>query len=96
MTLKCRFSHFVLAPSNGLTSAFITMMIRAFQNAALFLVLVSCCTIKSAAAAEQNDLNKVLSAVILEMNNEGVFAEYWYVMMCIACCRLDLVLRLRF
>ena len=61
------------------------MMIRAFQNAALFLVLVSCCTIKSTSAAEQNDLNKVLSAIILEMNNEGVFAEYWYVMMCIVC-----------
>jgi hypothetical protein len=73
------------------------MMIRAFQNAARFLVLVSCCTIiKSASAAEHNDLNKVLSAVILEMNNEGVFAEYWYVMISIVCCRLDLVLRLRF
>jgi hypothetical protein len=30
------------------------------------------------------------------MNNEGVFAEYWYVMISIVCCRLDLVLRLRF
>jgi hypothetical protein len=55
------------------------MMIRAFQNAALFLVLASCT--KSVSAEEPNDLNKALSAVILEMNNEGVFAEFWYV-----CC----------
>jgi hypothetical protein len=54
------------------------MMIRAFQNAALFLVLGSCT--KSASASEHNDLNKVISAVILEMNNEGVFTEYWYVL----------------
>jgi hypothetical protein len=55
------------------------MMIRAFQNAAFFLVLVGCT--KSASAVEHNDLNKVLSAVILEMNNDGVFEEFWYV-----CC----------
>jgi hypothetical protein len=59
-----------------------TMMIRAFQNAALFLVLVSCT--KSVSASEHNDLNKVISAVILEMNNEGVFTEFWYV-----CCHVD-------
>jgi hypothetical protein len=65
------------------------MMIRTLQNAALFLVLVSCT--QSASAAEHNDLNKVLSSVILEMNNEGVFTEYWYVLFCMVCCRKDLV-----
>jgi hypothetical protein len=65
------------------------MMIRTLQNAALFLVLVSCT--QSASAAEHNDLNKVLSSIILEMNNEGVFTEYWYVLFCVVCCRKDLV-----
>jgi hypothetical protein len=61
------------------------MMIRTLQNAALLLVIVSCTT-KSASAVEHNDLNKVLSAVILEMNNEGVFADYWYVQYIVVWC----------
>jgi amino acid permease len=68
-------SYSVLVRRN-LSSAF--TMIQTLQNAVLFLVLVSCT--HSASVAEHNDLNKVLSSVILEMNNEGVFTEYWYVM----------------
>jgi hypothetical protein len=56
-------------------------MIRTLQHA-VSLPGVACCTINSV-SAEHNDLNKVLSAVILEMNNEGVFAEY-----CMSSCTL--------